>query len=137
MRTLLLLAMALLGTSATAAPVPKELKKQQGSIVGFWKLESAVIFGTACVDADETDWTFDENSTLTRSNSQNGPQTRLVQLRIDTMTKEIDWPKLTFLGRYEVSGDRLTICVGTGNLRPTTLEPNEDNYLWVLRRAEK
>ncbi len=138
MRTLFLLSL-LLCTTATAAPVPKELKKQ-GSIVGEWKLESVTVGGTASsVGPDDTDWKIDENFALTRSNStKSRPWGN--QLKIDTATKELDWPSgiVTFLGRYEVSGDQLTICLGLKNLpRPTNCEPNAGNFVWVLRRAQK
>lgn len=138
MRTLCLL--TLLCSAASAAPIPKELKKRDG-IVGVWKLESIKIFGKASsVDANETEWTIEENFALTRSGSQKGPQhqIRLTQLKIDTATKAVDWPKSEFLGRYEVSGDQLTICLSMpDNPRPTTLEPNANNYVWVLRRVDK
>ena len=136
MRTLCLLMMALLGTSATAAPVPKELKKQ-GSIVGRWKLESATIGGVPpTVPSSETYWTIDKNFGL-----KYHAQTPAIQLKIDPTTNEIDLPsdESSFLGLYKVQGNELTIvCVSGMNLpRPKTFEPNADNYVWVLRRAEK
>ena len=131
MRTLYLLTMALLCKSATAAPVPKELRKCR-EIVGVWKLESATLTGVAN-DASETDWAISENFVLTLSG-------RRTQLKIDTATKEIDWSmgESILYGRYEVSGDQLTISLSKKNLpRATSLEPNKQNYVWVLRRAEK
>ncbi len=131
MRAVTLLAM--LCTSATAAPVPKELKKQ-GSIVGVWKIESFSTGGVANEVGDtETEWTIDENFALTHNSIR-------TQLKIDTVTKEIDWCMgISILcGRYEVRGDRLTICLSKKNLaRQTTLVPNPSNFVWVLRRAEK
>lgn len=141
MRTLFSLTVLLFCTSANAAPVPKELKKQ-GSIAGVWKLESVTFCGLAMeVGADDvTDWRFDENFAFTRRGRQEDPQMP-TQLKIDTTTKEIDWPmgESTLLGRYEVSGDRLTICLGTADHppRPTGVEPNENNIVFVIRRAEK
>ncbi len=130
MRTLFLL--ALLCTSATAAPVPKEVKKQE-RLVGAWKLESVTFGGVANeVGATETEWKIDENFALTHNYIQ-------TQLKIDTVTKEIDWSmgESILRGRYEVSGDQLTICLSKKNLpRATTFVPNEKNFVWVLRRAE-
>ena len=141
MRTLFLLTMALLGTSAIAAPVPKELKKQQVSIVGVWKLESVMISGTAItVSADDTVWAIDENFTLIRSSGLKESAQNKTQLKFDTTTNELDWPVdgSVLLGRSEVSGDKLTISLGMKNLpRPAKLEPNAQNYVWILRRAEK
>jgi hypothetical protein len=52
MRTLCLL--TLLCTSASAAPVPKELKNQ-GSIVGKWKLESFTVRKANDKNPDKTE----------------------------------------------------------------------------------
>ena len=138
MRTLFLL--ALFSAAATAAPVPKEIRKQE-KLAGLWKLESVTISGMAStVGANDTDWTFGENATLIRSSSQKEAAQNKIQLTIDTTTKELEWPSggSPYLGRYEISGDRLTICLSMQNVpRPVKLEPNAQNYVWVLRRAEK
>ena len=89
MRTLYLLTMTLLCTSVPAAPVPKELKKQQVSIVGSWKLESAMVHGVATeIYANDTDWTIDQKHGLIRSGDQKVRKvpTNHSQLRIDTAT---------------------------------------------------
>ena len=139
MRTLFLLTMVLVGSSATAAPVPKEVKKQE-VLVGLWKLESVSIGGKAdTVGANDTDWIFDENFALGRTGKQKGPYVS-TKLKIDPVTKDLDWPGpgLPYLGRYEISGDRLTICLSMPNIaRPVDLKPNATNFVWVLRRAEK
>ena len=139
MRTHFLLTVALLCSSATAAPVPKELKKQ-GSIVGRWNLESRTIRGRPFSLDDDVQpyWTIDEKFALT-SGDKKGPS-GVTQLKIDTATKELDWPTAasSLLGRYDVCEGRLTICLSEANLpRPTTLEPNENFLVYVLRRAEK
>jgi hypothetical protein len=123
MRTLCLL--TLLCTSATAAPVLKELKKR-GSSCGLWKIESVTHCGRASnVDADESDRRIDETFAISIGGSQ-------TQLKINTVTKEIDCSMgdLILCGRYEVRGVRLTICLcRPGFPRPTTLEPNATNYV--------
>ena len=133
MRTLFLLTMAMLGNTAAAAPVPKELRHPV-SIVGLWKLESFTTGGDASeVVATETEWKIDKNFVFTRNLIR-------TQLKIDVATKEIDWcmGESTLCGRYEVSGDQLTICLSNKNLpRQTTLVPNPNNFVWVLRRIEK
>ena len=140
MRTPFLLAMALLCSSATAAPVPKELKKRD-RIVGLWKLQSATLRGLPSeVGANDTDWMIDENFGLTRSGNYEVAKlsTLPTQLKIDTAPNEIDWPESTFLGRYEIRGDRLTICLNEKGLpRPNTFVPNTQNFVWILRRVEK
>ena len=131
MRTLL--SLALFCTSATAAPVPKELKKQ-GSIVGVWKLESFTTGGDASeVVASETEWKIDKNFVFSRNLIR-------TQLKIDAVTEEIDWSmgESTLYGRYEIRGDQLTICLSKKNLpRQTTCVANPNNFVWVLRRIEK
>ena len=141
MRAIFLLVM--ICTPATAAPVPKELKKQQ-SLVGVWKVESAAIGGKAVgIDPDETDWTIDEQLVLIRQGRntiQKANPVNRIRLKIDKVSKEIDWTSSlrTDLGRYELADDKLTICLCMNYLpRPTGVDSNEKNYVFVLRRAEK
>ena len=139
MRTLFLLAMSLLCSVAAAAPVPKELKKQE-KLVGLWKVESVKIGGMdSNVGANDTDWSIDETFTLIRSGTLKAA-IPTIELKVNTATKELDWPSggQLYLGRYEISGDRLTICLSMQNFpRPAKLEPNAQNYVWVLRRTQK
>ena len=136
MRALLLL--ALFCTSAAAAPVPKDVNKER--LVGLWKVKSVTLNGEAQkVNFNDTNWTFDENFALTRAGTLTGTH-HPTQLKVDATTRELDWPVGSdmWLGRYEVKGDQLTICLSTKNRpRPTTLEPDVNNYVWVLNRGDK
>ena len=140
MRTLSFLTMAMLCSSATAAPVPKELKNPE-RIVGMWKLESHTSGGTENADPWDTDWTIDENYILTRRSCSKKVLHIPNRLKVGAATGEIDWPtpvSTMYLGRYEVNGDQLTICLSMVGLpRPTGIQPNEKNIVWVLRRVEK
>ena len=136
MRTLL--AFTLLGVSALAAPVPKELKRSK--IDGPWKVESLQLFGNApAFDENDCYWTIGEDGALTRRGILNKdvPVASTVRLTFDFATNDFEYrdPSTVFLGKFELSGDTLKLCLAKqGGERPSAVAPGASTYLWTLKR---
>ena len=155
MRTLLTL--LLLGATVSAAPVPKELKRDP--FVGKWNLKQQSFNGGVPADAEcGIFWHIDAHHTLTfsvatpakpapvvKANAlaparwvvtSTGPDT--IQLRIDTLRKNIEhgMGNLARTGKYSLDGDTLTICLSFhGSPRPETTAPRANTQVWTFERV--
>ena len=150
-----LLSLVLLITAATAAPVPKELKRDP--FVGKWNLQ-IVIFDEELIDWTSAGlvWNIDGVHALTVSVdnpaekvpidmvksplgwvfTSNGPTPP--QLRFDTVHNNIEYGtgSLARVGKYHLDGDTLTICLALpGSPRPEKIEQSEETTAWVLKRV--
>ncbi len=116
--------------SATAAPVPKELKKKRPDaevFVGKWEVESNGETGRHT-------WTFDDDRTMwSKGVGSVGPGSKWVmKIDPDKTPKEIDFGT-NYRGLYEIDGDEIRI-VYSGN-RPANFDNKARNNYTVLRRA--
>lgn len=140
-------ALALLAFSSAlaAAPVPREIKKEE-KFEGTWQIESTVAFGRLVnVGAANQHWTLDAEGNMKSHNGPVAPDNArsYIQLVIDSKAKTLDYKYTqqgnpTYPGVYELTGDTLKVCCnlkGTGT-RPTTAESGPDVYLWTLKRVK-
>ena len=146
MSRLATLALVALSSSLLAAPVPREVKKEE-KFEGTWRVESTVAFGRLVnVGAANQHWTLDDVGNMKSHNGPVVPENArsYIQLVIDPKAKTIDY-KYTqgnnpvYPGTYDLTGDTLKVCCnfkGTGN-RPTTAESGPDVYLWTLKRVKE
>ncbi len=156
MRSILVFA-ALCSTSA-AAPVPKELKKG-GELVGAWKFEKVIIDGRTVVESGSGMlWVIDRNNDLSyqltppddapppiaKPALPNGWAVATVvenrKMKFDPIRNEFDHTgdASARLGRYELRGDTLTVCLGfPGSPRPASVNVVEKTQIWTLKRVTK
>ncbi len=133
-----LMLFAICAGAAPAAPVPKELKKEE-KLQGTWKVESLVNLGNPN-PANEY-WTIDADGNLSRhpdlaalANSRPS-----IVLKQDRATKSLDYVsgQLTYFGLYRLQGDTLEFCLANqGQERPMAIEATPNNYLWTLKRVK-
>ncbi len=138
MRLFAILALAVIACPLHAAPVPKELKKDQ-TLQGTWKVESIVIFGQP--SAENLYWTIDTEGNLIRHSDPIAPANaaRTIVLKQDLATKSLDYlaGHMTFLGVYRLGGDTLEFCLAKqGEARPAAIEATPRTYLWTLKRVK-
>lgn len=145
MSRLLAIALVALSSSLLAAPVPREVKKEE-KFEGTWQIESTVAFGRLVnVGAANQHWTLDAEGNMKSHNGPVVPENArsYIQLVIDPKAKTLDY-KYTqgnnpiYPGTYELTGDTLKVCCnlkGNGS-RPTTAESGPDVYLWTLKRVK-
>lgn len=144
-----LLPLLLAAPLAVAAPVPKELRKAALPLDGKWKVtayesngrpvNSTVILGQM--------WAFRGGElAITRTTAVKGaaglPPNK-VGVRADAKTGEFDYVFATGtvrLGRYEIRGDTLTVCLSlsTGPMseRPANLDGGQGTLRYTFKRAD-
>ena len=144
--------------SAVAAPLPKEVKRGD-PFAGTWKLAKTVINGRPYKDTEhDVFWMIDEkhevtlNVTAKKDAPPPAPKPMPIgwvmttaaptstQLQFDTARHEIDYKCGDNVqpGRYEVSGDTLTIVLSLpGSTRPGTVRDTENTRSWMLERVAK
>lgn len=133
-----IIAGSLVLATASAAPVPKELKKN-AALNGHWKLQSIVINGQpSTFGANDTDWVIGEDFQLVRQSADGTARMVAVPLKIDKTNRNLDWGSAgqnPFLGKYEIEGDTLIVCIADQNQpRPKTVAADPQTYVWTLRR---
>lgn len=139
-------ALLLLAISSTliAAPVPKEVKKEEKT-EGTWQLESLSAFGRPAGLGGIQYWTLDAEGYVTTHQTPAPPENAVkhLQLAFEPKTKAVDYKYTNgnntgYPGMYELDGDTLKICCnlkGTG-VRPTTVDAGSDVYLWTFKRVK-
>ena len=145
MKTLVAIALLALPSALLAAPVPKEVKKEEKT-EGTWQLESLNAFGRMAGIAGGQHWTLDAEGKVT---SHLGPvppanAQKNIQLVFDPKMKTCDYKYLngnniSYPGMYELSGDTLKVACnlrGTGT-RPTGADPGPDSYIWTFKRVKE
>ena len=138
MRLLALMLIAIGSAASPAAPVPKELKKDE-KIQGTWKVESLVSLGRPATE--NLFWTIDADGGLSRHADLAAPGNGLrpVVLKQDRLAKSLDYiaGNLTYFGLYRLDADTLEFCLANqGQERPTAIEATQTNYLWTLKRVK-
>lgn len=138
MRGIALLLIAVSASASHAAPVPKELKKDE-KIQGTWKVESLVNHGKP--STENLYWTISAEGNLCRHESLADPRTGgNVILKQDRATMSLDYVagQTTYFGIYRLRGDTLEFCLSdSGAERPATIEATPKNYLWTLKRIRE
>lgn len=124
-----LFALLVVAAAATAAPVPKSIKRKPANgsdIVGLWVNHPGETSG----------WVFREDGTAGVGDPANPACKAIYKVDPTQTPKHLDWSqdggKSWYLGIYEVDGDVLKINFGGGGsgVRPTVLGPNT-GFQWV------
>ena len=141
MRTLVVL-MVMVAT-AVAAPVPKELKKNDlNRIAGTWALTGSCSGAGAVSPPDGSVWKFeaDGKATIIR---KAGDEAAGIKFAIDATAspKSFDWicPWGEWYGVYELTGDTFTIYIrGKSDTqgRNTELKPGNGVEMYSFKRIE-
>ena len=159
MRTLI--SLALICSTAIAAPVPKELKRDP--FVGKWSVKQT------CYNGRKTAWVegcvfFDINNNYVLTTSFAKPAVdnsavvalslnmafaiaitfdgKPIQLEFDPAQKDIEFGTTAgnraLVGKYNLEGDTMTICLSLhGFPRPSTIEARENTIVWTLNLIAK
>ena len=128
-------------------------------MVGAWKLEKVVMDGrTVEGSVSGMLWVIDQNHDLrfrsTLPDDAAPPVAKPAlpngwavatavskrQMKFDPSRKELDHTGDTpsRLGRYELRGDTLTVCLGfPGSPRPASVNEVEKTQIWTLKRVTK
>ncbi len=153
-----LLTILFLGSTAVAAPVPKELKKPD-PFADKWNLRMMIIGGeTIDLTGDGVSWNIDRDHVYTVTVAKpvekipvaamNPPMGWIVtstsaepaQLRFDTALSNIEYGtgSQTRAGKYSLDGDTLTICIAVpGSPRPEKIERSKRSTTWIFNRVAK
>ena len=132
-----LLALLLLATSLSAAPVPKELKRgDEQRILGTWDMVQHSM-GGAPAAPQAVKWRLERDGKAFIMNP--GDTAIAYKLHKDTTPKGFDWnwPTSSHPGLYELSGDTLKVVITCGNsvTRPTELKPGPDVIYCEFKRV--
>lgn len=142
-----------LGSSVTAAPVPKAIKKH-GPLDGTWEVVEWYSGGNKVNAAATTiRWTIDgENLTIDRQANGRGvvlrpaanPPAYMLVKADPNSPKAVDYTitynggarTVSYPGLFETDGDTLKVCYGLrGNGRPVECKAEETNVLYVFKRV--
>ena len=138
-----LLAIALLCFTAPlyAAPVPKEVKKEQ-KLEGTWQVTGLVTNGQDSAQGTSY-WTIDAEGGLFLHSEPTAPsgQTARIRMKYDPSTKAVEYtdvnpPNRNYPGLYEISDDVLKISFTlTDQTRPKAVVGGQDLNLWTFKRV--
>ena len=140
------LAVLILGPALFAAPVPKEVKKEEKT-EGTWQLETQLAYGRPINFGANSrqHWTLDAEGHVINHQGPVPPENarKAFQLVFETKSKAVDYKytngnNTRYPGMYELSGDTLKVCCnlkGTG-VRPTTVDAGPDVYVWTFQRVK-
>lgn len=122
--------------AASAAPVPKAMKKQLPDperFVGEWDVVSTELNGQPLTNHSKA-WTIDADLKM-KSHHQAGQVLNwTLKIAPEKVPKEIDLTN--YKGIYEVDGDDIRVAYTIGGDRPTTFDPQPGVYVEVIRRAK-
>ena len=134
-----LILLLLVPSALTAAPVPKEIRKE-GTREGVWKLLKIDLPGGGASTGMTHNWVIDAKDDVSFS----GPQERSAEIRFrltfDPAAKHCDYktPSMAtpYLGVYELDGDSLKIAIDFGGgPRPKALGA-PGAYTYNFRRVK-
>ena len=140
------LALFALPISLLAAPVPKEVVKEEKT-EGTWQLESLLAYGRPINfgAGNRQHWTIDAEGHVINHQGPVPPENarKAIQLVFEPKARAVDYKytngqNTSYPGMYELTGDTLKISCnlkGTG-VRPTTVDAGPDVYLWTFQRAK-
>jgi uncharacterized protein (TIGR03067 family) len=141
-----------LAAVATAAPVPKDVKKKEPNLNGTWEMVEYHVNGNKVNSPTTTKWVIDGQSLSIERTSPKGGFIRPANITYSLVKPDggpanaLDWtytytngnPSRTMPGVVEVDGDTLKFCwvnTGTGD-RPTECKPTQTNLMYVFKRAD-
>jgi len=139
-----LIAVLLLAANASAAPVPKELKKS-GSLDGLWEITAMEAFGQPRVALKQR-WRIAGDTITVEQIVPNGaPRIRPhIAIKVDATTrpKSLDYNtgKIALrLAIYEVDGDTLKILMAMTRKaeRPKEMKPDETMTMYTFKRVKE
>ena len=124
--------------SASAAPVPKELKRtDEHAILGTWDMVQHSS-GGAAPTPQSVKWRLEPNGKAFIMNPGDTPIA--YKLHLDTSPRGFDWnwPTSSHPGLYELKGDTLKVVIKSGNTteRPTELKPGPDVIYCEFQRVD-
>ena len=145
MMRLVTLALLLAASVASAAPVPKEIRKA-GKLDGLWEITSMEVFGKpGAILPQQHCWKI-ENGTITvvqavpnAANFRRAP----IAIKVDgsATPKSLDYNTGGATPRpaiYEVDGDTLKILMNLrGNERPKEMKSDDSTVLYVFKRVKE
>ena len=137
MRTLLTL--LLVGTTAFAAPVPKEVKKSPlGLLQGKWVIVTMDSGTGQKVQTDDFEmYNLTIEGEKLSSAYRHGPicQNAPMTFDFEAMPMRMTVAGMTYIFKFE--NDQLWKCHGQGNAIPTEFKGGDGRYCTVLKRADK
>jgi uncharacterized protein (TIGR03067 family) len=146
MKRLAALALLALPSLLLAAPVPKEVKKEEKT-EGTWQMESLLAYGRPINfgAGNQQHWTIDAEGQVISHQGPVPPENgrKAFQLVFEPKAKAVDYKytngnTTSYPGVYDLTGDTLKICChmkGQG-VRPTTVDAGPDVYLWTFKRVK-
>jgi uncharacterized protein (TIGR03067 family) len=145
---------ALAAVVASAAPVPKDLKKQSTTLDGRWEVVEYHSNGRKVNSATAITWVIDgQNLSIERVNKAGGAVAKPANVSYTLVKPDggsanaLDYtynytanniPPRTMPGVFEVDGDTLKFCYATavGGERPAACEPAQGTLLYVFKKAD-
>ena len=138
------LALLLAASVASAAPVPKEIRKA-GKLDGLWEIASIEVFGKPGGIPPRQRWKI-ENGTITVEQIVVNAAVRTrpaIAIKVDDAVtpKSLDYNTGGATPRpaiYEVDGDSLKIMMSLrGNERPKDMKSDDSTVLYVFKRVKE
>ena len=152
-----LLAAAVASAATFAAPVPKDLKKQSGSLDGTWEVVEYHSNGRKVNSTATIKWVIDgQNLSIERTNPKLGGAVAVIRPANVSYTlvkpeggpaNALDYtynyangvtPSRTMPGVFELDGDTLKFCWTTtaGGERPAECSPTQGTLMYVFKKVE-
>lgn len=125
----------------SAAPVPKDFKKDATKLSGEWALVGSDIDGVpGNIDQKMVFWTFDGDSLTIRESAPGVRSTATFHIKTDAKAVPM---VIEFvgdgnrLGIYGIKAGVLVICMGMGaGIRPTNLDGGKGIVRWTFGRVD-
>ena len=138
MRRFALLIAVFFPMTLSAAPVPKELKRDE-RFEGSWRVEKLIISGKE--SQEQLIWSIDAEGACIRHGGPVPAATtaRPIQLKFDKATKDLDYiqSNMVYPGKFRLVGDTLEISLNNqGGARPPGVDPATSTYVWTLKRVK-
>lgn len=142
LRSILLL-LLLASPLASAAPVPKELKRtDEHAILGTWEVVRYSCYGQDQVLTQRVQWQLDADGKGALINA-NGLQEREYKLLPAESAKspkgfDYSWDYFKMKGLYRLDGDTLKIALNNdgGKVRAAELGPGKNIWYWEFKRVD-
>lgn len=135
MRLLAVLLAVVVAVGASAAPVPKELKKKRSDaevFAGEWQVVSTERNGQPQANHANV-WTIDADLKMKTIHPSGQVLNWTLKIDPEKTPKEIELT--SYKGIYEIDGDEIRLVYS--NQRPANFDDKARNNYTVLRRAEK
>ena len=140
MRRVIAIAFLCVSVPLSAAPVPKEVKKER-KLEGTWKVTALNSNGQENTPGSSY-WTIDAEGNLFLHSEATPPMgNATIRFKYDPSTKAVEYtdvspPNRNYPGLYEISDDVLKISFTlTDQTRPKAVVAGQDLNLWTFKRV--